>query len=224
MTARLIRAGQAVLAGLSTILVLTTSAQAAAAAANSQGFDSTPPPDRITVTVVTVNGSGCPAGTATVTPFPDSTGFRVTYRQFIARVGADADPTDFRKNCQLNLGIHVPQGFTYAIAQATYRGFAHLENGATGLLRAAYYFQGSSDTVYLDHTLTGPFSDLWRATDSTPVVELVFAPCGRDVNLNINSELRVHASASDPEPSFMAMNSTRGDIDTLFQFHWKHCP
>lgn len=221
MTARLIRVGQATLAGLSTVLALSLPGQASA---SSYQVADAPPADRITVEVVTVNGSGCPAGTARVTTAADNTSFRVIYNEYVAQTGSAADPTDFRKNCQLNLAIHIPQGFTYAIARADYRGFAFLRAGATGLMRAAYYFQGSSDTLYLDHPLSGPFTDTWHATDSTAIAELVFRPCGRDVNLNINTELRVRAPASSPKSTnVMAMNTTRGDIDTLYHFHWKKC-
>src|ERR671916_159064 len=90
-----------------------------------------PPPNHITIDIVTVNGSGCPAGTAAVAVSEDNKAFTVTYSDFLAQIGVGAKPTDFRKNCQLNLRVNVPQGFTYGIAQADYRGFGHLERGAT---------------------------------------------------------------------------------------------
>ena len=185
-----------------------------------------PPDDRITVTVVTVNGSGCPAGTAAVAPAADNTAFTVTYSDFLAQVGIGALPTDFRKNCQLNLRVNVPQGFTYGIAQADYRGFAHLERGASGTERANYYFQGMSPTAYKSHTYNGPFSDDWQATDTTEVAAIVYSPCGERRNFNINTELRVNAGTSDPTKttSFMAMDSTDGTIETTYHFAWKPCP
>lgn len=100
-----------------------------------------PPPDKIVIDVATVNGSGCPQGTAAVAVSPDNTAFTVTYSDYLAQVGGNSDPTAFRKNCQLNLIVHVPQGFTYAIASADYRGFLSLQPGASGTQRASYYFQ-----------------------------------------------------------------------------------
>src|SRR3712207_4673909 len=97
---------------------------ASPAAAQSTTDTSTPPPGRITVNVVTVNGSGCPWGTAAVAVSPDNTAFTVTYSNYMAKVGPGSTTTDWRKNCQINLRVNVPQGFTYAIAQADYRGFA----------------------------------------------------------------------------------------------------
>jgi hypothetical protein len=184
-----------------------------------------PPGGKVTVTVATVNGSGCPAGTTAVAASPDNTAFTVTYSDYLAQVGVGAKPTDFRKNCQLSLRIHVPQGFTYAIAQADYRGFASLERGARASQRASYYFMGQSATTTVVHNVAGPFSDDWQATDQTDVASLVYAPCGEERNLNVNTELRVYAGTSNPRTttSFMTMDSTDGSASTMYHFAWKTC-
>jgi hypothetical protein len=184
-----------------------------------------PPGEKVTVSVVTVNGSGCPAGTAAVATSSDNTAFTVTYSDYLAQVGVGAKPTDFRKNCQLSLKIHVPSGFTYAIAQADSRGFASLERGARALQRASYYFMGMSATAMVSHPFTGPLSDDWQATDRTETASLVYAPCGEDRNLNVNTELRVYAGTSNPKTttSFMTMDSTDGSASTLYHFAWRHC-
>ncbi|MFE3939093.1 DUF4360 domain-containing protein [Streptomyces goshikiensis] len=181
-------------------------------------------PDRISMEIVNVNGSGCPAGTTAISPAADNTAFTVTYSQYTAQGGGDSDPTDIRKNCQLTLNVHVPQGFTYAIARADYRGFAHLERGATGLQRANYYFQGMSQTAAANHRLTGPVNDNWQNSDVTAADTLVYAPCGSERLLNINTELRVRAGTSVSATSFMSMDSTDGSVNTLYHFAWKRCP
>jgi hypothetical protein len=207
--------------------LLAVSGLAAALLTGPAAIDvpTSPPGEKITITVVTVNGSGCPAGTAAVAPSPDNTAFTVTYSDFLAQVGVGAKPTDFRKNCQLNIKIHVPQGFTYAIAAADYRGFGSLERGARAVQRASYYFMGTTPTTAISHTFNGPLSDDWHATDQTDVASLVYAPCGEDRNLNVNTELRVYAGTSNPRTStsFMTMDSTDGSVSTRYHFAWKHC-
>ncbi|SMD23170.1 DUF4360 domain-containing protein [Lentzea albidocapillata] len=186
----------------------------------------TPPPDHITIDVVTVNGSGCPAGTAAVAVSEDNKAFTVTYSDYLAQIGVGARPTDFRKNCQLNLRVNVPQGFTYGIAQADYRGFAHLERGAYAIQKANYYFQGMSQNDSASHRYNGPHSDDWQATDQTELAAIVYSPCGEKRNFNINTELRVYPGSSNTATttSFVSMDSTDGAIDTTYQFSWKTCP
>ncbi|MGW0210800.1 DUF4360 domain-containing protein [Streptomyces sp. NPDC003233] len=191
---------------------------------SSPVFDN-PPPDKIVIDVATVNGSGCPAGTAAVAVSPDNTAFTVTYSEYLAQAGGASDPTAFRKNCQLNLVVHVPQGFTYAIASADYRGFLSLQPGASAAQKASYYFQGSSQTVPRNHPFNGPYNDDWQATDSTDWAQLVWAPCGVLRNFNINTELRVNAGTqASGKVSFMTMDSTDGDISTVYHLAWKQCP
>jgi hypothetical protein len=190
-------------------------------------LEPTPPPTTpITVELVTVNGSGCPAGSAAVAVAPDNTAFTVTYSAYMALVGVGSLPTDFRKNCQLAVRVHVPQGFTYAVAKADYRGYAYLEKGATGTERANYYFQGQSPTTFISHPFGGPMDDNWQTLDEVDLAAMVFAPCGEERFLNINTELRVAAGSSDPKTttSFMAMDSTDTEINTVYHFSWRQCP
>jgi hypothetical protein len=186
----------------------------------------TPPPDKVVIDVVSVNGSGCPAGTAAVTVSPDNTAFTVTYSNYVAQVGVGASPIDFRKNCQLGIQVHVPSGFTYAITEADYRGFAHIEPGASGLERANYYFQGTAPTAYVSHPLPGGYDDDFEFTDQANLVSLSWAPCGEERLLNINTELRVAAGTSNPKKttSFVEMDSTDGSITTQYHFSWMACP
>ncbi|WP_328454555.1 MULTISPECIES: DUF4360 domain-containing protein [unclassified Amycolatopsis] len=182
------------------------------------------PTEKITLDIKTINGSGCPAGTATASAdvASDNTSFSVRYSNFTAKAGGGAPALDARKNCQINVLVHVPQGFTYAIAEAEYRGFAHIESGASALEQANYYFAGTSPTARVRHTFPGPFHGQWRATDTTDVAALVFAPCGEDRNLNINAELRADAGTSSGA-SFIEMDSEHASVDTVYHFAWKNC-
>ncbi|MEV0734887.1 DUF4360 domain-containing protein [Streptomyces sp. NPDC050549] len=206
------------------VAALLATALPSAQHSSSPVFDD-PPPDKIVINVATVNGSGCPQGTTAVAVSEDNTAFTVTYSAYLAQVGGNSDPTAFRKNCQLNLVVHVPQGFTYAIASVDYRGFASLQRGASGAQKASYYFQGSSNTASKSHPFNGPYDDNWQATDSTDWAQLVWAPCGVQRNFNINTELRVAAGTSSSSAvSFMTMDSTDGDISTVYHMAWKECP
>jgi hypothetical protein len=212
---------------ISAVVGMVVSAVAAPilGASNVSPVISAPPTDRIVIDLVTVNGAGCPPGSAAVAATPDNTAMTVTYSSYLAQVGVGARPTDFRKNCQINLIVHVPQGFTYAIAKADFRGFGSLAAGATATERANYYFTGTSTTPYREHPFTGPMSNTWHTTDATEIADLVWAPCGSLKNFNINTELLVHAGTSNPgtTTSFISMDSTDAAVDTLYHFAWKQC-
>jgi hypothetical protein len=182
------------------------------------------PTEKITLDIKTINGSGCPAGTAAASAdvASDNTSFTVRYANFTAKAGGGASALDARKNCQINVLVHVPQGFTYAIAEVDYRGHAHIESGASALEQANYYFAGTSPTARVRHAFPGPFHGVWRASDTTDVAALVFAPCGEDRNLNINAELRADAGTS-AGASYIEMDSEHASVDTIYHFAWKTC-
>jgi hypothetical protein len=184
--------------------------------------DFVPPPADVAIDVVSVNGSGCPPGSAVAVSSHD-TGFTVAYSQYLAQVGVGSAPTAFRKNCQLNVLVHVPEGYTYAITGAEHVGFAALAPGATGMQRSSYYFQGQANTAVLTHRFTGPFVDNWHTVDVTDLDSLMFHPCGALRSLNINTELRVMAGTSDPTTttSFLVMDSTHS---STYDIQWRHCP
>ena len=156
---------------------------------------------------------------------PDSKAFTVTYSQFTAQTGLGTTPADFRKNCQLALNVHVPQGYTYAIAGIDYRGYAHLERGAFGTQIASYYFQGEPRTTRIRHDFAGYTDGDWQRTDTVGVSSLSFLPCGDRRYLNINTELRVNGGSSNTRrsTSMLTMDSTDGSIDTVYHVVWKRC-
>lgn len=202
-----------------------------AAPAHAVGFldlEVPPPTDKLVIDVVTINGSGCPAGTAAIAVTPDNTAFTVTYSNYLAQVGPRALPTDNRKNCQINVVVHVPQGFTYAIAKVDYRGYAQLMPGASATQQARYYFTGQTPTSYAQHPFAGGtagMDDFWFASDEVSIGGLVWAPCGALRNLNINTELRVNrGTSSAANTSYITMDSTDGDLSTVYHFHWAECP
>jgi hypothetical protein len=197
-------------------------------AATEPLYVETPPPNsKIVIDLVTVNGSGCPKGTTAVAVSPDNTAFTVTFSQYTAKVGKEStSSTDARKNCQLALNVHVPGGFTYAVVGADYRGFAHLEKGSSAIERANYYFQGYSQTTFVQHTLSGPYDDDWQNTDQADIAAVVWSPCGEERYLNVNTELRAQAGSSDTKntTSYITMDSADGSISTKYHLAWRSCP
>jgi hypothetical protein len=176
------------------------------------------------VSIVSINGSGCPAGTVEVSMSPGNDTLVVSYSDYLAWTGPGAAPEDIRKNCALGLRVDAPAGYTYAIRGLEYDGYAHLNSGVDGLQRAEYYFQGSSGTE-VEHDFTGPYDGSLSSSDNIPTEDLVWAPCGEQRNLNINTELRLDATASAASNSvnLMAMEST--DVPgTTLELAWKQCP
>lgn len=174
-----------------------------------------PAPQAPAYEIATVNGSGCPPGSATVTPEP--TGFSVRYTGFTAKSGGDAKPTDFRKNCQISLKVTVPEGMTYAVKGVDHRGFAELGAATTGQLKSSFYFSGHAQTAVHTKEVPGPDANEWLLSYRVPPADLQWIRCYDVSRLNLNTEVRL-ASSDTSKPAIVDVNS---DFGTSYYLEWK---
>lgn len=180
-------------------------------------------PNNVYIENLAYNGSGCPPESAVLNLADDAQAFTLIFSEYEAYAGPRVALTESRRNCQVNVTLHVPQGFTYAIASADYRGYANLQKGAKGLLKASYYFQGQPLTGSLQTPFNGPFANDWQVHHEAGVAALVWAPCGVSRSLNINTQVRIDKGNSTGE-SVMNMDSHDGKVETLYRLAWKKCP
>lgn len=141
------------------------------------------------VALLTAIGSGCPTGLANATVTYDD-GIEVAFDEMesVAATGTQTAAT-LQENCQLGLKVVVPDGITYAVSALTTQARATLAEGATAQVKQGAYVQGVSDTSYVNNDITGPVDGDLEITGSVAADSQVFAPCGEDRNLNVNTRL-----------------------------------
>ena len=202
-------------------LVATLLAPQATATASA---GDTPPDKGVGIEVLNVNGSGCKQGSTATALSADNAAFTVTYSSYAAQAGRGAAKNDASRDCRLNLKVTPPSGFTYAVDNADYRGFAQLASGATATQYAVYYFNGTTKPPYRSHTMVGPFSDNWQVTDGGDGSALLYGPCGGSRVLSIDTRIDVDPGTSDPSAlNMIAMDSADGSVRTTYRFAWKRC-
>jgi hypothetical protein len=164
----------------------------------------------VTLQVMAVNGSGCPANSSVTTDVADKTAFSVSFSQFKATGGS-------YKNCTLTIKVGIPAGWTYSVYEVVNRGYGVLDKGASGRILMNSWFTGFPWTLRADQTFNGPYDDFWQ-TDSIASA-LTFAPCGAAVNLILNDTLRV----AGPATSSMELFAQDARVSTTFFLKWKQC-
>ncbi len=172
----------------------------------------------MTVEVVTVNGSGCPVGTVAVAVSPDNEAFTVIYSDFLVQTVIVRGRRTARSTCWFT-----PRRIHFGISKADYRGYASLASGASGRLRATYYFQGETPAA----TRSTTWSVRWTATGRSPTrwplphwSSPLWCPTIPEPERSVD-HLR---GTSDPTyQSFLVMDSTDVDFSTLYYFTWMVC-
>lgn len=156
-------------------------------------FADGPPVNEVWIENLVTGGDGCPSGTVTESISDDRQAFTLIFDEFYAEVydGRTMD-TNF---CQINMTLHVPQGWQYSLATFDYRGYAYLEEGVAASQRASYYFTGDGATTnfmtFIEHD-GYDFDDLYQVSDTIGMQSVVWSPCGgsqRALNVKVRLEL-----------------------------------
>jgi len=203
---------------------MTTSAIAAEPSAI---ITSAPNPNSIYIQQVTVNGSGCPAGTVQANFTPDYSMLELTFSDFVAQTGPGTKPADWRKNCIVAVTLHIPAGFTFALIGADYRGYAQLDPGVTGKQQTTYFIAGmqGANTMHTNVPADLDANGNYSRNDEIPVSEWVWAKCGIDSIANLNASVSLDNSKSRNSYGLMTLDETDIGSQILFQWHfaWQTC-
>lgn len=194
----------------------------AALMVGTTAFGQSPPADQVYIQNLSYAGTGCPAGTASSYISPDAQAFTIAFDQFVAVTGPSVSFVESRKNCRLLVDLRFPQGWTYAIFRADYRGFAALDRYVYGLQRSYYYFQGTLNQVPLRTTLRGPYNNDYLISDTLGLETVVWHPCGARRALNIDSSVQVR-SYSYGSQGLMTVDSIDGEVEHTYHVRWRRC-
>jgi hypothetical protein len=139
-------------------------------------------------------GTGCPAGSASVTVSPDQSAITVLFDQFIAEAGQANRKRFDRRSCNLTIPVDVPNGYSVSIFQVDYRGFNLIPRGGMNRFDAEYFWAGSRGPI-LSRVFYGPLNDNFTLTDALLARTLIWTPCGQSVNLRINASMTVNSNS-----------------------------
>ncbi|KAJ4374930.1 hypothetical protein N0V83_002008 [Neocucurbitaria cava] len=153
-----------------------------------------PDPNQITIVDTSYSGNGCPQGTVSTSTSPDHTVITYGFDAFQTYIGPGTVPADRSKNCQLHLNLKYPGGFQYAVVDATYHGWARMDDGVTGSFITTYYFsQDAGKTSTTRMTANGGGSlltgQVYTKQDSVETTATIWSPCGTTGILNINNRI-----------------------------------
>jgi hypothetical protein len=96
---------------------------------------------------VTWAGTGCPPGSVSADLGESATLVSLSFSKYVAATGTGQSASDARKNCDVRITLHYPQGWSYTIASTDMRGYARIPAGCSGRLGANYFFSGQQNDV-----------------------------------------------------------------------------
>ncbi|KAH8589932.1 secreted protein, partial [Bisporella sp. PMI_857] len=181
-----------------------------------------PNPNDIYINKFTYAGSGCPAGSVANSTDASKQVLTLLFDQYVASIGPGTKVADRRKNCAVSLDIHYPQGYQYSIFSADYRGYADLDKGVTGEQQSTYYFSGQQQQFKAKTTWKGEYRADYLLTDKYAIESVVWSPCGANLPLNINTEVRL--SSQKPNQAGLLTNDSQDfKVTKKYRVQWRKC-
>jgi hypothetical protein len=184
-------------------------------------------PNTIFVEQITVNGSGCPAGSVAANFTANFTLLELTFSSFVAQIGPGTVPADWHKNCIVAVTLHIPAGITFALVGADYRGYAQVDQGVTGIQTTTYFIAGQTGDFSRSSMAPGDLDSLgnYARQDVIPVVERVWSQCGVDAIANLNATVSLDNSKNRSASGLMTLAETDFAPHVLFHWHfaWQNC-
>ena len=167
-------------------------------------------------------GSGCPAGSASVSITEDGKTMSVLFDQFAAEAGNTTGRRIDRKSCNLRVPIKVPQGFSVALIGVDYRGFNAIPgSGAYTEFNAEYFYAGARGPRFT-RRFQGPQSNEYLINNKLIATSFVWSECGKEVIFGINAAATAMAN-SQMQQTMMVVDSADITAGLLYQFSWRRC-
>ena len=165
-------------------------------------------------------GTGCPAGSVSVTLSPDAKSLSLLFDQYVVAVGGDTGKSFDRKSCNIAIPVHVPQGLSVSVLKIDYRGFNHLPQGSSSQFNVEYFFAGTRGPSF-QRKFRGPLDADYFINNELTAEAIVWSGCGADVNLRTNSSMRV-TTLWDKE-AMASIDSEDVNAAIIYQLQWRKC-
>ena len=92
-------------------------------------------------------GTGCPPGSVDAKVLEAGTLVSIAFSKYVAATGPTESAANARKNCDVRVTLHYPQGWSWTVASTDLRGYAQLPEKCSGKVGATYFFSGQQEQV-----------------------------------------------------------------------------
>jgi hypothetical protein len=166
-------------------------------------------------------GTGCPAGTASVSLSPDQDEISILFDQFITEAGGSTGRMVDRKACELSVPLHIPQGYSATVIQTDFRGFNLVSRGGMNRLNTEYFWAGQRGPSY-SNLYRGPQNEDYFATNGVVASGVVWTPCGMSTNLRIRATIMTQTNRQ-MDQSMMTVDSADITGGLIYHVQWRKC-
>ncbi|GBG91280.1 hypothetical protein CBR_g52165 [Chara braunii] len=180
-----------------------------------QGSAVSPPPGSVTMDGFSYAGDGCPSGSFASSVSEDGKAMTMMFTKFIATTYSSA--AERRKMCSMTIDLSYPEGFAVGLGSVTFGGYAKLDGGASGSIKAFYHVPGKTGTARLTRKIQGPLDDNFEYTNGFDLA--LYSQCGGKHSLSLQLEVKVNPGKQAKGGGIIRLDSLPKPLDLV----WKQC-
>jgi len=172
---------------------------------------------------ISYSGSGCPAGTASVSIVGSS--FAIDFDSLDAIIGPPYPPYTVLVGCNLVVNLSLPVGFAITVDSVNYLGSTTLQTGISAVIFSALYFNFPFFCIGTAG-YTGPLIDFPITAVAVPCYLPVYSGCAPWTLLyyDLIVELIADGTAvADQSQGILTIGEDTGSFRTLPNLSWQQC-
>jgi hypothetical protein len=186
--------------------------------------DDPPDPSDVLIERATYAGSGCPAGSASISKSNDNKTATLSFDKYVTSIGPGTTVADKRKTCTINVKPHYPAGYQYAIRQTNFTGYADLHKKVRATEQLDYSFAGSATpTASFKSTWVGPYSDNYSFNGTPASNAAVWSPCGKITTLNVSTKMHLDNSDNPGGSGLISTDPIDDKVKMIMHLEWRKC-
>jgi hypothetical protein len=177
--------------------------------------------DQLELGLPAYGGTGCPAGTVSAALSPDNQSLSILFDSFVVESGGETGRFVDRKNCNVAVPVHVPQGYSVSVFQVDYRGYNLVPSGGRSVLGAEYFFADARGPR-ISKSFYGPQNQDYFYRNELVAEALVWTACGEDTNLRMNVSMMTQSNRSNDQ-AMSTVDSSDISTGVIYHIRWKRC-
>lgn len=181
---------------------------------------------QVAIQKVDARGSGCAAGTVSANLSPDGEAMTLIFDDYSVEGTANEDRLGkTKKDCNIQMRIATPPGWTFSILSLTLRGYADLDPGVNGTQSAKYRLgRNRRDTELSKLKLTGEYRDNYEQSFDLPVASANWSDCsGTAQTLDLATSISVRGERRATGGGVMTVDSLDGEMNQEYGIVWRRC-
>jgi hypothetical protein len=168
-------------------------------------------------------GTGCPAGTASVSLTEDQQTLSILFDSFVVQAPTMQNAMFDRKSCNLRIPVRVGSGYQVALIAFDYNGFAAIPSGGRGNFEARYAYVGQARPAIFRKSFGAQIGN-YSLKNELISTTVDWTPCstGKDLMMVVDANILAQTN-NRRDATQLSIDSVDVSTGLLYKYQIRRC-